>query len=1240
MYSFRSAWYLLFGIFPVLTLAAPSTRQMNVTGGPRGPHPYLFKGVSQKALIETARDHQWAINFQKNGKDTIHIVALRVEFNGGQKDSSSLTTGNGLFGIRGGGDKEESGYYNSDTVYTFDSHPHDSLYFARQLQSVASYFRKVSRGKLSLEFSIYPEQRGEIGYSVPMPMTHYSPGGKKRSESWDDYYNRKTYGLMSFVKDAITYSDKASDSPFSRLRFEASDSTIRDEQNRKTVFLIFHAGASYLTDGGEQGALGQDSPSDMIDAFINSEFFSYYRDTLELKHNGIMVQGKTPFLINEIMMCSETSNQDGLNWGIQGILVNQIARQLGIPDLFSTSSGISGVGAFCIMDFAGYSAGKGFIPPYPSAWVRAFMGWDEVRTVPIASNKASRVKALTSVLDGGALKEDTTILMVPLNDHEYYLIENRQRNLSTNKNLFKYDTTDEYGVVIASYPYNIDIDSNVLVTSGADESNVILEVRNNDVSLPASGVLVWHVDERIIRERLTYNMLNADSSYRGVSLVEADGITDLGVMFRDVFYQAAFDYGGAEDVFPHETQIEKGSPQVVNSFGPYTRPSTRSNDGGHTYLKMQITPASSSYKKEYTLLARGSKYHKIANYSDSVFTVSTSWDYLVPSWPRRAEPGEFYDPVLCDLDRSRAGKELILVSASGRIYAWSSDTSLTSGYNSRQLAIDRINLLGDTLRQADTVLFLDSIPFIVSMPSAIAGAVYIPSGNKRIYVLRSLSETVGHTLDSIFLSAVPSTYLCQYQDSSWALGCEKGRLVFGKGLDTVSTIRLKSDSSVCAVAAIGENQSIAVIQMDGTLSLCKAGENKPDTSIKVPGIGPYTLVTGDLDRDNSSEIIVCDSRHGIWVYKQTMSLAPGWEKDPSDWPSAYSYTEENKTDNRSRFPINLSPPALADINKDGYLDILVSGTNGLYAFNYKGVLIGGWPAYLDTRYWYQRGSVVSSPVIVTGKNRDPLILFSSVTGERPTFTLTKVVKADRNKGKVWYRTEKGALDSIWDLSGAQVDTILNLNDSLVAPYVLPGGFIDAVTSSAVRPSEMIDSHLQSKWPLTTGSSLTTSPYIGFMDNDNVPDLFAVSTGGWVYRWEIDKKDLLPDSLFWPMVGYDAGRSFTYGGGMLPILVNEKEPIRFYNYPNPTNKSKKAVFRYAFSGPASKVRLDIFSQTGFRVYSKTTMGNPPQELTGSYPDWNEHVISLDKFGPAVYRCRLEATIDGKKHVRYWKMAVVK
>ena len=274
----------------------------------------------------------------------------------------------------------------------------------------------------------------------------------------------------------------------------------------------------------------------------------------------------------------------------------------------------------------------------------------------------------------------------------------------------------------------------------------------------------------------------------------------------------------------------------------------------------------------------------------------------------------------------------------------------------------------------------------------------------------------------------------------------------------------------------------------------------------MPGIAPYTLVTGDLDRDTALEIVVSDSRHGLWVYELDLKLAKGWKEKPTDWPSTYAYidTKKQNADDRTVLPVNYSAPALADLDKDGHLDIVISGTNGIYAFNYKNALLSGWPAYLDTRYWYQRGSVQSSPAIVCGANREPLVLFSSATGDNITFRAAKVVKADLNSGTVWFYLEDGALDSITDFTRAQMDTILNYNDSLIAHDITPGGLIDALTKDAKRPSKN-NSIIQSSWPLTAGSPLICSPMLCFMDEDKTPDLIAVSTEGWVYRWKLPKR---------------------------------------------------------------------------------------------------------------------------------------
>jgi hypothetical protein len=379
-----------------------------------------------------------------------------------------------------------------------------------------------------------------------------------------------------------------------------------------------------------------------------------------------------------------------------------------------------------------------------------------------------------------------------------------------------------------------------------------------------------------------------------------------------------------------------------------------------------------------------------------------------------------------------------------------------------------------------------------------------------------------------------------------------------------------------------------------------------------------------------------------------MSLAPGWEANPSDWPSVYTAVPGAASD-RSRLPVNLSPPMLVDLNRDGRLDIVAGGTNGLYAFNYKGVLIGGWPSYLDNRFWYQRGSVVSSPIAVTGADRQPLVVFSSPTGERATYRITTIDSADKSRGIVWFKSETGGTDSVWDLPASLIDTLLTLGDSLVAPYVTPGGFVDAVNAkgrrppvnrSLLAPGTTLNDPFFSSWPLTTGSSPAVSPLAGSTGNPaGPPDLFVVSTAGWVYRWSLPR-EIMPDTLFWPSVGCDAGRSFACGGGTLPVLAVDRESMTFFSYPNPTAGTGEVMFKYKFSAPATGVRLDIFTFSGFRVFSSSSLGAPPSHLTGSFPDWNELRVPVGRLAPGLFRCRMEATVGGRKQVKFWKLAVTK
>lgn len=1254
------------------TTAAPRKSRQSEVFGPKDHYrlnPYLFNGFSHKSLLQMNRrggPYGYSIfHSSTSGIDTVKIIALRVEF---QLDSSYLTTGNGLFGIyrNNKGTREDLTEYNyyKNNDYKYDNLPHDSTYFAQHLEFVKKYFWRVSRQKLFIDYRVYPSagSDGYKSYVVPYKITNYSPGAKKKKESWDEYYYRRTVGLMKFVRDAIVSADKNIESPFKNLTvksingqnyyYEVLLDTNGDTLSvKRAAILIFHAGASYLTDGGWDGYFGQDTPSDMIDAFVNPEFFDYFAGTdttigLDTagSHAGVLINENSAnqMILDEVMLVSETSNQDSLNWGINGILVNQVARQLGIPDLYSTMSGISGIGAFCIMDFAGYSTGRGFIPPWPSAWVRAFMGWDSPKMLePGSGNSSGSVKALSA-----RAPDDTTILLVPINDHEYYLIENRQRNLTGNPALFNYDTVENVdaavddSIVLRSYDH-VNFSLNVATTFD-NSRKVIDSVLCTDISIPASGILVWHIDEYIIRDHLEQNIVNADSSYRGISLEEADGVVDLGVEFTDVFYQAVFDYGGAADIFPHFSSKNKNS---VDTIGPFTRPSTKSNDGGHTYLSLAIQPSHTADQTEKTLI----EDYIVYNFADSSFKISVSYDSgsvsTFSQWPRRIIPDKFFEPVLCNVYPNGDTLEFVVVDTTGRVYVWTGNEK-SKLYSPVTEPLPTLLFSFDTVF-ADTIAYCAKIPQPANMPTCVDSAnLYIPSRNGTVYVLRMI-DSVQAQWDSISLGHPASSYVCNYSVKKWAVGCSDGVIVFGD--DAAATvIPSLSPAAVQALAVVNATQGIlASITATGLIQICSPSGVLDSASLPglpVAGIyPPFTLVTADLDQNGQIDIIASDRKQGLWLFTydsdaKKLTISPEWIGHPNDWAGSHRLDTS-----RAAIPDNESAPSIADLDNDNVLDIVCGGTNGVYAYNLRGTLLAEWPGLLDTRFWYQRGSVTSTPVIAYApQSSDPLVVFSAPTGQYVTIAVAHIDSVNKTTGTIYFTRKDGVRDSASDLSNSAIDSMLVFGDSLVLPYVTPGGFIDAFNAHAKRPSyvnklDNVGKVIQSKWPFTVGGSIKTSPLLCDIDRNNKTDMFTVTEGGMVYRWEVANA-IMPVSYVWPQAGACNARTFSYAGPVSPITYDQgSDIVHFYNYPNPAKRLDKGfpfvtTFKYQLTKPARKVTLDIFTITGYHIVSESGL---PHGF-----GWNEIQISLAKFGSAVYRCRLEADFNGKKKVKYWKMAVIK
>ena len=255
---------------------------------------------------------------------------------------------------------------------------------------------------------------------------------------------------LTFVYDAVVAAAVADTSDASPFRIPLSKNP-----NVKRAYMIVHAGASRLVDGGSMGTDNADTPGDFMDVYISRDAWEYLKpdsaknadvkpafginDKGDSVVNGLLIHGSVLDTLRSIMVVSETASQDGLNWGVNGIVVNQIGRELGLPNTYDVVKGISRLGYFDGMDFAGYNAGNGFLPSLPAAWERAYMGWSQVKEVRPTAGKSVTVDIAAA---GSGL--GTEIVKVPLNASEYLLIENRQRSWNKDgKVSFVLGTVDE-----------------------------------------------------------------------------------------------------------------------------------------------------------------------------------------------------------------------------------------------------------------------------------------------------------------------------------------------------------------------------------------------------------------------------------------------------------------------------------------------------------------------------------------------------------------------------------------------------------------------------------------------------------------------------------------------------------------------------------------------------------------------------------------------------------------------------
>ena len=422
--------------------------------------------------------------------------------------------------------------------YIIDPPPHNKNYFNSHLRAVNNYFRTVSHNIFGIdldESNIYPASN-DSSYRLTRSMNYYNELGMEI-----EHEKR----ITTLLKDAIEKAYEVDQIDF----------------NNYDLIAVIHPG------------LGQDfklpfldpTPEDIPSTFVDRRMIDKYFDKPLVVgnttvNNGLILPESQNHPLMDPSIFSALSNPCDIQYSITGTWALMIGFAVGLPPLWNIDTGESGIGIFGLMD-QGSNNGRGMIPSIPNPWTRIHAGWED----PTEYSSPQTIK-LTNL-------KKNSIAKIFLNDSEYFLIENRN-------NWFRQSVDiDSARLAVWEktkiYPSYIDVlfDSSGVIKN---EYGVVTKINNYNMGMPASGFLIWHIDESRISKNINSYKINYDKLAKGIDLEEADGAQDIGYV-SNLLTDPSSGYWG-DMWFNSNNQYFRSNTINNLEFSNYTFPNTQTND--------------------------------------------------------------------------------------------------------------------------------------------------------------------------------------------------------------------------------------------------------------------------------------------------------------------------------------------------------------------------------------------------------------------------------------------------------------------------------------------------------------------------------------------------------------------------------------------------------------------------------------------------------------------------------------
>ncbi|MCF6237678.1 MAG: hypothetical protein L3J79_02505 [Candidatus Marinimicrobia bacterium] len=462
--------------------------------------------------------------------ESLKVAVIRVAF---QPDNSPATTGDGTFIM-----EDTSGLVCAD--WSLDPPPHASTYFKDHLRAADNYWQRVSNGHITIDLdnsTVYPLSEDEA-FELPHDMLYYHP----YLEDFDE-----TGKLYELGRDALALAD-----PY----IDFSD---------YSTIILAHAGM-----GGDFAFALDPTPGNIPSAYLSQadflEYGSLSTDEKDLDDLIIIPESQNFLQYEETRNLFENAEDPCFyQVGLNGTLALMLGFHLGLPPLYNTETGLSLVGGFALMD-QGSNNFHGIAPAFPDPYTRIKAGW-------VSANEQG-IGAQVS------LAPDDAPVRVSISESEYYLLENRQRDLIQPDDMIQWIDKAGYDTV------------SVELSSGG----VVLRVDEQHAGLPGNGLHIWHVDESAW---FTNDNPNG-GDIQLVDFVEADGAQDMGhttqLLFADYLETGWwFDpwFAGNAGWF-HLNRKQEVIGDSLLSFSSSTFPATISNAGTPSHLRIENISKNSS----------------------------------------------------------------------------------------------------------------------------------------------------------------------------------------------------------------------------------------------------------------------------------------------------------------------------------------------------------------------------------------------------------------------------------------------------------------------------------------------------------------------------------------------------------------------------------------------------------------------------------------------------------------------